>query len=92
MSTTGRISAFMSYLAPPQEARVPVTLSNLAGVVLLPWLPVMLAAYLSRKRNSHILRLGLVLLSPLLIMRVAFGYIILEPDFRWLNWINGAHD
>ncbi|KAH7096723.1 membrane bound O-acyl transferase family-domain-containing protein [Auriculariales sp. MPI-PUGE-AT-0066] len=83
-----RISALALLLVPPKDERIQLTPANSGLILCAPWLPVALAAYLSRKRNCWALRMSLACIAPLLIIPLAYGIEASIPNRRFV-WVQG---
>ncbi|KAH7099458.1 membrane bound O-acyl transferase family-domain-containing protein [Auriculariales sp. MPI-PUGE-AT-0066] len=79
----------LQWVFPPQAERIPITPANSSIVSSLPWLPFTLAAFLSRMRNTELLRAAIIPVAPFIALRAAYGYVYTEPTTNWYNWISG---
>jgi len=83
------LSALLRYIFPPQDERIALTPANNGLISSLPWLPFTLAAFLSRKRGTELIRTAMIPFVPFIALRAAYGYRHTEPELVWYDWISG---
>ncbi|KAH7099462.1 membrane bound O-acyl transferase family-domain-containing protein [Auriculariales sp. MPI-PUGE-AT-0066] len=89
MPLPDRIAAFVQWIVPPNDERVPITAANMGPRLFAPWLPVVLGAYLARRRDSLLLRMALASVAPIIILRFSFGAIFMDEEYAWMTWLVG---
>ncbi|KAF8323285.1 hypothetical protein DL93DRAFT_2223221 [Clavulina sp. PMI_390] len=89
LPAAGAFRDFLHFLVPLHADRIPITPHNFP-LLLLPPLVSFFLGGLARRRDTHYLRLALLLPSIVLLLHICFTYYFEDEFFRGLNHAKGA--
>lgn len=76
-------------MIPYPDHRIPIRLYHIPHL-LVPLIPFLSMAYLSRRRDTFYLRLSLLPLVICLTLGTYFRFVYTEPELNIYNWGQGA--
>ncbi len=75
-------------VVPTLEERIPIS-SAVAPVIIARLLPYLAIVYLSRQKDTYILRLFLLPIAIYSVLGAGFKYCYTAPEHNILNWLTG---